>query len=528
MPASEETHVARLAELGIAKRLMLVVLTGAAALVAVTIIALFGQRDLARQGEEVRGLEAGLAALNHLDTRQSELKVDAYRAALGQDVTKDVADDIQSATEAGDAVVAAGLPTDLANTFAAKRADFTSFNAFINDFVKAATADKNSVTGRLDEIATRNHTTDDEISGLGDQITAQITQERTDTAATVSTTRWLAVVAALVGLVVLLGFSMPLVHSILRPVRRLAEVIDSLARGDLTKRTGITRRDELGAMAAGLDRALDSIRDSLRTIGTSSDALAGSAGQLSAVAGQIAATANSTGAQTASASAEAEEISRNVQTIAAGSEEMGLSIREILQNTSEAAQIAAVAVSEAARATETVRQLGESSVEIGNVIKLITSIAAQTNLLALNATIEAARAGDAGKGFAVVASEVKDLAQETARATEDIGARVNAIQQDTGGAVEVISRISEVIAKINDFQTTIASALEEQTATTGEMGRSIAEVASGSSRIAANIADVSTVGQTSALGVNQTREASAEVARTAEELRSLVANFKLS
>jgi methyl-accepting chemotaxis protein len=161
------------------------------------------------------------------------------------------------------------------------------------------------------------------------------------------------------------------------------------------------------------------------------------------------------------------------------------------------------------------------------VIKLITSIAEQTNLLALNATIEAARAGDAGKGFAVVASEVKDLAQETARATEDIGARVNAIQQDTGGAVEVISRISEVIAKINDYQTTIASAVEEQTATTAEMSRSIGEVASGSSRIAANIADVSTARASSAQGVNQTRQASAEVARTAEELRGLVAAFKI-
>jgi methyl-accepting chemotaxis protein len=188
--------------------------------------------------------------------------------------------------------------------------------------------------------------------------------------------------------------------------------------------------------------------------------------------------------------------------------------------------VASIAVSEAARATETIRQLGESSAEIGNVIKLITSIAEQTNLLALNATIEAARAGDAGKGFAVVASEVKDLAQETARATEDIGARVNAIQQDTGGAVEVINRISEVIAQINDFQTTIASAVEEQTATTGEMSRSIGEVAAGSNRIAANITDVSTASGATVSGVNQTREASEEVSRTAEELRVLVGAFK--
>jgi methyl-accepting chemotaxis protein len=160
------------------------------------------------------------------------------------------------------------------------------------------------------------------------------------------------------------------------------------------------------------------------------------------------------------------------------------------------------------------------------VIKLITSIAEQTNLLALNATIEAARAGDAGKGFAVVASEVKDLAQETARATEDIGARVTAIQQDTGGAVEVINRISDVIAQINDFQTTIASAVEEQTATTGEMSRSIGEVAAGSSRIAGNITDVSTASAATVGGVNQTLEASTEVSRTAEELRVLVGGFK--
>jgi methyl-accepting chemotaxis protein len=130
-----------------------------------------------------------------------------------------------------------------------------------------------------------------------------------------------------------------------------------------------------------------------------------------------------------------------------------------------------------------------------------------------------------GKGFAVVASEVKDLAQETAKATEDNGTRVAAIQQDTSGAVEVISRISEVIGQINEFQTTIASAIEQQTATTGEMSRSIGEVAGGSHRIARNIADVSTAGATSAQGVEQTRQASNEVARTAEELRTLVGGF---
>jgi methyl-accepting chemotaxis protein len=520
--------MSRIAELGVAKRLAMIVLIGVLALIAVTAIGIVGQRDLAHHAEDVRRLTAGLGALNHLDTRQSELKVDAYRSALGQDVTDDVVDDVASAEEAVDAVRAAQLPADLAADFDAIQPDVAEFGTFISDFVRAAGADRNAVTGRLGEIAERNNVVDDQLGALNERVTAEVAEGRASMDRTVYVTGWSALLVALVGLVLLIGLAVPLVRSILRPVRRIAEVVDALSRGDLTPRTGIRTRDELGRMAAGLDAAMQHLHTSIRTIGGSADSLAGAATEMSAVSGQIAEATSDTSRQAVSAAAEADEISRNVQTVAAGSEEMGLSIREISRNTSEAAQIAAVAVTEAARATEAVRQLGESSVQIGNVIKLITSIAEQTNLLALNATIEAARAGDAGKGFAVVASEVKDLAQETARATEDIGARVTAIQHDTGGAVEVIGRISEVIAKINDYQTTIASAVEEQTATTGEMSRSISEVAAGSGRIAANIADVSAAGSTAVEGVDQTRQASAEVARTAAELRGLVGAFRTS
>jgi methyl-accepting chemotaxis protein len=517
----------RLAELGIAKRLGAIVLAAGIALAGLTVISVLGQRAVAGQAEDTRKLEAGLAALNHLDTRQSELKVDAYRAALGQDVTGDVVDDVQSSTKAADAVVAAGMPSAMIATFVGHRPDFVSFSQFVTDFAASAAASPDSVRSRLAEIADRNHATDDELSALTDTVRVAVEKERSDMTSTVSRTRTLALGVALAGLVLIVLLAVPLARSILRPVHKLGRVIDAVARGDLTQRSDISSGHELGKMAAALDSAIEAIRASMTTIGTNAERLAGSAREMSAVAGRFADVAHDTGAQTSSASAEAEEISRNVQTVAAGSEQMGMSIREISINTNEAAQIAAVAVNEAARATETVRQLGESSAEIGNVIKLITSIAEQTNLLALNATIEAARAGDAGKGFAVVASEVKELAQETARATEDIGVRVNAIQQDTGGAVEVIGRISEVIAKINDYQTTIASAVEEQTATTGEMSRSISEVASGSSRIAANIADVAGASAGAAQGVNQTRQASAEIALTAEELRSLVSAFRL-
>jgi methyl-accepting chemotaxis protein len=519
--------MSRLMEMGIAKRLALIVVVGMLALAAQAVITVQGQNRLVGQSDQVQALERCLAGLSHLDTRQSELKVDAYRAALRQDVTQDIVDDVASATEAAGAVESCGLTGALAAEFGTIRPDVNAFGTFIAGFATQALAAGSTTVPDTAQIAERNSAVDDKLGALKDKVTAEAVRERADMADAVGDTdlaTWIVVIA---GLLLLVGLSVPLARSILRPVRQLGAVVTALAAGDLTRRSGITTRDELGRMAVGLDSAIDSIHGSITTIGQNAETLASSATELSAVAGQIAAAAQDTDAQTSSAANEAEEISRNVQTVAAGSEEMGLSIREISRNTSEAAQIAAVAVGEASQATEAIRQLGESSVEIGNVIKLITSIAEQTNLLALNATIEAARAGDAGKGFAVVASEVKDLAQETARATGDIGSRVTAIQQDTGSAVDVIGRISEVIARINDFQTTIASAIEEQTATTGEMSRSISEVASGSSRIAANIADVSTASGTAVEGVTQTREASNEVARTAEELRTLVGAFRL-
>jgi methyl-accepting chemotaxis protein len=512
--------------IGTAKRLGVIVATGAVALGGLAAITLTSQSTLSSQAEQMRSLEACLAAINHLNNRQSELKVDAYRAALGQDVTEDVGEDVLSSTEAADAVVSCGLPTAMLQEFQGYRPDFVAFSAFISQFVTDGVADPKSVLGRIDEIPEANNKTDDQLDALTEKVEAAVAQEKADMEAAVSATRNLAIIVAGIGLVVLVGMAIPMVRSILGPIRHLGLVIDALDKGDLTVRSGITSRDEFGVMAAGLDRSLDKLRTSMQTIAGDADKLATASNQLAGVSAQIADAVDNTDRQSSSAATEADEISRNVQTVAAGSEEMGLSIREISRNTSEAAQIASIAVTEAARATDTIRQLGESSAEIGNVIKLITSIAEQTNLLALNATIEAARAGDAGKGFAVVASEVKDLAQETARATEDIHSRVNAIQQDTGGAVEVINRISEVIAQINDFQTTIASAVEEQTATTGEMSRSIAEVAAGSSRIASNITDVSSASAATVGGVTQTREASAAVSRTADELRNLVGAFK--
>ncbi|GIE93955.1 methyl-accepting chemotaxis protein [Paractinoplanes rishiriensis] len=316
-------------------------------------------------------------------------------------------------------------------------------------------------------------------------------------------------------------------RGITRPLAEAGGVMSAVADGDFTRRLDVRSQDEVGRMSASMNSALDSVGTVLTRLAASSATLGAASDRIGALSTELAGGAQQSSAQAETVAAAAGEVSRSVQTVAAGAEEMGVSIREIAHNASEAANVAGEAVTVTRTTTETVSRLGTSSQEIGDVVKVITSIAEQTNLLALNATIEAARAGEMGKGFAVVAGEVKDLAQETARATEDISRRVQAIQADTAGAVSAIQEVSRIIAQINNYQTTIASAVEEQTATTSEMNRSVAEAATGSGQIAANIDDVAALARTSSELVGQSEQAAHELSDVSKELRELVATFKL-
>jgi methyl-accepting chemotaxis protein len=342
---------------------------------------------------------------------------------------------------------------------------------------------------------------------------------------TVSDATRTMIVVCVLGVALAVGVGLLVSRSVRRGLGGLQRAAEGLAAGDLTAVTGLDQRDEVGRTAAALDGALENLRSVMSSVVASSDAVAAASEELSASSAQMSAAAEETAVQSGVVSTTAEEVSRNVATVAAGAEQMGASIREISQNANEAARVAAQAVGEAEATTATITKLGVSSQEIGAVVKTITSIAEQTNLLALNATIEAARAGEAGKGFAVVANEVKELAQETARATEDIARRVEAIQGDTTRAIAAIGGISEVIGSINDYQLTIASAVEEQTATTNEMSRSVQEAAGGSTEIATNITGVSAAAGSTTQALGQTRQAVDELSRMASDLRTTVARF---
>ncbi|GGC01760.1 methyl-accepting chemotaxis protein [Cellulomonas carbonis] len=325
---------------------------------------------------------------------------------------------------------------------------------------------------------------------------------------------------------VLIGLGLRLAVGIRRAAETVQRTLDAMADGDLTVEADVRSRDEMGRMAQSLATAQASLRTTLAGVAERAGALSGTAQDLAGAATSVTDAAGEASARTTVAADAARQVSRNVEDVAAGAEQMGASIREIARNAGEAATVATGAVSTARSVAEAVTDLGRSSAEIGEMVRVITSIAEQTNLLALNATIEAARAGDAGRGFAVVAGEVKELAQESARAAEDIARRVSTNAERTHAAVSRIEDVTQVIGTMHDYQVTIASAVEEQTATTAEMSRSVAQAAQSAREIAENLGGIAEGSATATQVAEGVRTGSDDVARMSLELDHAVGAFR--
>ncbi len=345
-------------------------------------------------------------------------------------------------------------------------------------------------------------------------------------AAAQSRQRTMILVVSIVVIVAAVAVGLLVARAVIGPLLRVRGVLIGLAGGDLTGDPGVKSRDELGQMAAALVAANAALRRTVGTIVQSADTLGDAADHLATSGAQIAHRVSDSAARFSTVAGDADSASLSISTVTAGATEMNAAISEIARRAEQAALVASGAVDIVVGTSATVEELGRSSADIEQVLNAITQIAAQTNLLALNATIEAARAGEAGKGFAVVAGEVKDLAQQTAAATDDIARRISAIQSTSAEATAAISRIGGVINEINDHQGAIAAAVEQQTATTGEMGRNVAEAADASARIAATITTVADGARDTEAEVVHSQSQIATVTKMSADLRELVRGFR--
>ena len=338
-----------------------------------------------------------------------------------------------------------------------------------------------------------------------------------------------------------------------RPVTDVVKALESLIAGDTAVEVKVHYHDEIGTVAQSLDifrqklieneemskqadqqkqaalqraQRIDELnRDFDQNSSEALDSAIAATNQLNSSASSLSSTAEESNAQATTVAAASEQAAANVQTVASATEELSSSIAEIGQLVNRSTGVTEQAVEEAKRTNTTVLGLADAANKIGEVVGLINDIASQTNLLALNATIEAARAGDAGKGFAVVASEVKSLAQQTAKATEEIGGQINGMQSATNEAVEAIGSITKTIDEVSEISSSISAAVEEQNAATAEISRNVQQAAQGTQEVNNNISGVSQAAAETGVAANEVSSAADTMSQQTETLRASIEKY---
>jgi methyl-accepting chemotaxis protein len=477
---------------------------------------------------QLRDLNTADAVVLQLDAVAAELKSQALSAILSSSPERQQqAITTQSATAAALIAQLQKLALPSANRATVDRINtvFTDYQAVVSRFAGNAGTDPATARLNWEQVGVDNYL----VSAVTKKGRAYFAEQVTRAQAEQSSTQrkhFLTMVAAVViASLVLALIARFVVTAVTRPLVRVRRTVDAMAAGVLTVPADVRSRDEIGQMAVALDRARDQVRSMVTSVSASATALSGAAQQMASNSSTMVSSAQTSSGQAKQASAVAADVSDNVQAIARGSEEMDAAIREIARNAGEAAGVAGQAVDVARSTTTQVGRLGESSAEIATVVAMITTIAEQTNLLALNATIEAARAGESGKGFAVVANEVKDLSRATARATGEITKWVTSIQGDTHEVVGAIGEISEVIDRIRDYQTVIASAVEEQSATAAEINRGVMALSGGAREMASNVSTIADASRVTTDGLSESEAAVARLSRMAAELQGRVNQF---
>jgi methyl-accepting chemotaxis protein len=365
------------------------------------------------------------------------------------------------------------------------RPKLDAYLAQVSQVVSSAIAGKaEEMKGGLPALQKTFKELETEMAQLGDDIEGGAQSVIVNANSTTKRSMFILLGIAGIAITAGLGLGLSITRMVNRRTAQLGAGMGRLATGDLSTRTGMTADDELGIVGVSLDRMSIAVSTSIRAVRENADAVAGVAEAVQTTCGTMRSSSDEVSRHASTIAASTRDVSSGVASVAAGMEEMSASVREIANSAQNAAGIAGNAVTLAKDASTGMARLGTASDEIGKVLQMIAAIAEQTNLLALNATIEAARAGSAGAGFAVVANEVKELARQTAKATTEIGGRISSMQGEVSSAMATITQISDVITKVNEIQGTIASAVQEQSATTSEISRSIAEAATGTNSIA--------------------------------------------